>query len=143
LIHFYDYQGTKIKPLWGTAQLFMHPRYMHGAATRYSQFLIPPSKYCRLFYLNHASNNLSCLILQLWSRSIRLCCSTSQKSHGGGWCRLDVNMILVSVMFLCYYFFSNRLHTILEERTLFSGVAEKDTKLYWTLTCKENLITSY
>ncbi|KAJ6821804.1 xylose isomerase-like [Iris pallida] len=26
-------QGTKIKPLWGTAQLFMHPRYMHGAAT--------------------------------------------------------------------------------------------------------------
>lgn len=27
-------QGTKIKPLWVTAQLFMHPRYMHGAATR-------------------------------------------------------------------------------------------------------------
>uniref|UniRef100_A0A1D1XEE8 Xylose isomerase n=1 Tax=Anthurium amnicola TaxID=1678845 RepID=A0A1D1XEE8_9ARAE len=25
--------GTKIRPLWGTAQLFMHPRYMHGAAT--------------------------------------------------------------------------------------------------------------
>jgi xylose isomerase len=25
--------GTDIKPLWGTAQLFMHPRYMHGAAT--------------------------------------------------------------------------------------------------------------
>nr|ACG42142.1 xylose isomerase [Zea mays] len=24
---------TNIKPLWGTAQLFMHPRYMHGAAT--------------------------------------------------------------------------------------------------------------
>lgn len=21
--------------MWGTAQLFMHPRYMHGAATRY------------------------------------------------------------------------------------------------------------
>ncbi|XP_039129335.1 xylose isomerase-like isoform X1 [Dioscorea cayenensis subsp. rotundata] len=26
-------KGTKILPLWGTAQLFMHPRYMHGAAT--------------------------------------------------------------------------------------------------------------
>eukprot|EP00878_Enallax_costatus_P008674 GHUV01009068.1.p1 GENE.GHUV01009068.1~~GHUV01009068.1.p1 ORF type:complete len:407 (+),score=129.84 GHUV01009068.1:796-2016(+) len=26
-------KGTNIKPLWGTAQLFMHPRYMHGAAT--------------------------------------------------------------------------------------------------------------
>ncbi|KAK6942405.1 hypothetical protein RJ641_027782 [Dillenia turbinata] len=26
-------KGTKIKPLWGTAQLFMHPRYMHGGAT--------------------------------------------------------------------------------------------------------------
>jgi len=25
--------GTEIRPLWGTAQLFMHPRYMHGAAT--------------------------------------------------------------------------------------------------------------
>uniref|UniRef100_A0A0D6QWY3 Xylose isomerase n=1 Tax=Araucaria cunninghamii TaxID=56994 RepID=A0A0D6QWY3_ARACU len=24
---------TGIHPLWGTAQLFMHPRYMHGAAT--------------------------------------------------------------------------------------------------------------
>ncbi|XP_058103330.1 xylose isomerase-like [Magnolia sinica] len=28
-----ELQGTKIHPLWGTAQLFMHPRYMHGAAT--------------------------------------------------------------------------------------------------------------
>jgi len=28
-------QGDKIRPLWGTAQLFMHPRYTHGAATRY------------------------------------------------------------------------------------------------------------
>jgi xylose isomerase len=27
-------QGSKIRPLWGTAQLFMHPRYMHGGATR-------------------------------------------------------------------------------------------------------------
>ncbi|XP_073141072.1 xylose isomerase isoform X3 [Henckelia pumila] len=26
-------QGTKIRPLWGTAQLFHHPRFMHGAAT--------------------------------------------------------------------------------------------------------------
>ncbi|XP_059461191.1 xylose isomerase [Corylus avellana] len=26
-------QGSKIRPLWGTAQLFMHPRYMHGGAT--------------------------------------------------------------------------------------------------------------
>ncbi|MFS8004151.1 putative xylose isomerase, Zinc transporter 9 [Helianthus anomalus] len=26
-------QGTKIRPLWGTTQLFMHPRYMHGGAT--------------------------------------------------------------------------------------------------------------
>lgn len=26
-------KGTSIKPLWGTAQLFKHPRYMHGAAT--------------------------------------------------------------------------------------------------------------
>ncbi|KAH7655781.1 Xylose isomerase protein [Dioscorea alata] len=26
-------KGTKILPLWGTAQLFMHPKYMHGAAT--------------------------------------------------------------------------------------------------------------
>ncbi|GAB4838202.1 hypothetical protein Ancab_027732 [Ancistrocladus abbreviatus] len=26
-------QRTEIHPLWGTAQLFMHPRYMHGAAT--------------------------------------------------------------------------------------------------------------
>ncbi|KAJ7528598.1 hypothetical protein O6H91_15G009700 [Diphasiastrum complanatum] len=25
--------GTSIRPLWGTAQLFKHPRYMHGAAT--------------------------------------------------------------------------------------------------------------
>ncbi|KAJ6857839.1 hypothetical protein NC651_039311 [Populus alba x Populus x berolinensis] len=25
-----ELQGTKIRPLWGTAQLFMHPRYMHG-----------------------------------------------------------------------------------------------------------------
>ncbi|KAF8060613.1 hypothetical protein HT031_004790 [Scenedesmus sp. PABB004] len=25
--------GTPIRPLWGTAQLFKHPRYMHGAAT--------------------------------------------------------------------------------------------------------------
>lgn len=31
-------QGTKIRPLWGTAQLFMHPRYMHGGATRYISF---------------------------------------------------------------------------------------------------------
>ncbi|XP_077215246.1 xylose isomerase-like [Tasmannia lanceolata] len=28
-----ELQGTKILPLWGTAQLFMHPHYMHGAAT--------------------------------------------------------------------------------------------------------------
>ncbi|XP_068651901.1 xylose isomerase-like isoform X2 [Aristolochia californica] len=28
-----ELQGTKIRPLWGTAQLFHHPRYMHGAAT--------------------------------------------------------------------------------------------------------------
>ncbi|PKI79542.1 hypothetical protein CRG98_000017 [Punica granatum] len=28
-----ELQGTKIHPLWGTAQLFLHPRYMHGAAT--------------------------------------------------------------------------------------------------------------
>ncbi|RZC73783.1 hypothetical protein C5167_049264 [Papaver somniferum] len=28
-----ELQGNKIHPLWGTAQLFMHPRYMHGAAT--------------------------------------------------------------------------------------------------------------
>ncbi|XP_052199716.1 xylose isomerase isoform X3 [Diospyros lotus] len=28
-----ELQGTKIRPLWGTAQLFMHPRFMHGAAT--------------------------------------------------------------------------------------------------------------
>nr|POF06403.1 xylose isomerase [Quercus suber] len=28
-----ELQGTKIRPLWGTAQLFMHPRYMHGGAT--------------------------------------------------------------------------------------------------------------
>eukprot|EP01018_Ginkgo_biloba_P015161 Gb_01664 [translate_table: standard] len=26
-------EGTSIRPLWGTAQLFLHPRYMHGAAT--------------------------------------------------------------------------------------------------------------
>ncbi|CAL9106032.1 xylose isomerase-like isoform X1 [Musa acuminata AAA Group] len=26
-------EGNKIKLLWGTAQLFFHPRYMHGAAT--------------------------------------------------------------------------------------------------------------
>ncbi|KAL8138230.1 hypothetical protein V2J09_004231 [Rumex salicifolius] len=26
-------QGSEIHPLWGTAQLFMHPRYMHGGAT--------------------------------------------------------------------------------------------------------------
>ncbi|KAH0461968.1 hypothetical protein IEQ34_009543 [Dendrobium chrysotoxum] len=26
-------EGTNIRPLWGTAQLFMHPRYLHGAAT--------------------------------------------------------------------------------------------------------------
>ena len=29
-----ELQGSKIHPLWGTAQLFHHPRYMHGAATR-------------------------------------------------------------------------------------------------------------
>ncbi|GFP96212.1 xylose isomerase [Phtheirospermum japonicum] len=28
-----ELQGTKIRPLWGTAQLFHHPRFMHGAAT--------------------------------------------------------------------------------------------------------------
>ncbi|CAN1808309.1 Xylose isomerase [Linum perenne] len=28
-----ELQGSKIKPLWGTAQLFVQPRYMHGAAT--------------------------------------------------------------------------------------------------------------
>ncbi|KAH9806044.1 Xylose isomerase [Citrus sinensis] len=28
-----ELQGTKVRPLWGTAQLFSHPRYMHGAAT--------------------------------------------------------------------------------------------------------------
>ncbi|KAG6410472.1 hypothetical protein SASPL_128533 [Salvia splendens] len=28
-----ELQGTRIRPLWGTAQLFFHPRYMHGAAT--------------------------------------------------------------------------------------------------------------
>jgi len=26
-------EGTSIRPLWGTAQLFKHPRYMNGAAT--------------------------------------------------------------------------------------------------------------
>lgn len=26
-------KGSAIRPLWGTAQLFKHPRYMHGAAT--------------------------------------------------------------------------------------------------------------
>lgn len=26
-------EGSDIHPLWGTAQLFKHPRYMHGAAT--------------------------------------------------------------------------------------------------------------
>jgi len=26
-------EGTNIRPLWGTAQLFKHPRFMHGAAT--------------------------------------------------------------------------------------------------------------
>ncbi|MFS7991710.1 putative xylose isomerase-like superfamily, Zinc transporter 9 [Helianthus anomalus] len=29
-------QGTKIRPLWGTAPLFMHPRYMHGGATSFT-----------------------------------------------------------------------------------------------------------
>ncbi|KAI5348806.1 hypothetical protein L3X38_001693 [Prunus dulcis] len=28
-----ELQGSKIRPLWGTAQLFLHPRYMHGGAT--------------------------------------------------------------------------------------------------------------
>ncbi|KAL6555216.1 hypothetical protein OROGR_006474 [Orobanche gracilis] len=28
-----ELQGKKIRPLWGTAQLFYHPRFMHGAAT--------------------------------------------------------------------------------------------------------------
>ncbi|XP_021895242.1 xylose isomerase-like isoform X2 [Carica papaya] len=28
-----ELQGTNIHPLWGTAQLFLHPRYMHGGAT--------------------------------------------------------------------------------------------------------------
>ncbi|THG12867.1 hypothetical protein TEA_007936 [Camellia sinensis var. sinensis] len=28
-----ELQGKKIHPLWGTSQLFMHPRYMHGGAT--------------------------------------------------------------------------------------------------------------
>uniref|UniRef100_A0A2N9HZZ7 xylose isomerase n=1 Tax=Fagus sylvatica TaxID=28930 RepID=A0A2N9HZZ7_FAGSY len=27
-------QGTKIHPLWGIAQLFMHPRYMHGKVVK-------------------------------------------------------------------------------------------------------------
>jgi xylose isomerase len=26
-------KGSPIRVLWGTAQLFKHPRYMHGAAT--------------------------------------------------------------------------------------------------------------
>ncbi|KAK4415261.1 Xylose isomerase [Sesamum alatum] len=28
-----ELQGTKVRPLWGTAQLFHHPRYTHGGAT--------------------------------------------------------------------------------------------------------------
>nr|XP_028947161.1 xylose isomerase-like [Malus domestica] len=28
-----ELQGNQIRPLWGTAQLFLHPRYMHGGAT--------------------------------------------------------------------------------------------------------------
>ncbi|KAE8689543.1 Xylose isomerase [Hibiscus syriacus] len=28
-----ELQGDNIRPLWGTAQLFMHPRYMHGGCT--------------------------------------------------------------------------------------------------------------
>ncbi|KAB2600195.1 xylose isomerase-like [Pyrus ussuriensis x Pyrus communis] len=28
-----ELQGTKIRPLWGTAQLCLHPRYMHDGAT--------------------------------------------------------------------------------------------------------------
>ncbi|KAH1039972.1 hypothetical protein J1N35_041715 [Gossypium stocksii] len=28
-----ELQGDMIRPLWGTAQLFMHPRYMHGTTT--------------------------------------------------------------------------------------------------------------
>ncbi|XP_050219204.1 xylose isomerase [Mercurialis annua] len=28
-----ELQGSKIRPLWGTSQLFVHPRYMHGGAT--------------------------------------------------------------------------------------------------------------
>ncbi|KAJ0765910.1 putative xylose isomerase [Helianthus annuus] len=28
-----ELQVTKIRPLWGMAKLFMHPRYMHGGAT--------------------------------------------------------------------------------------------------------------
>lgn len=30
---------TGKKVLWGTAQLFKHPRYMHGAATSEASFL--------------------------------------------------------------------------------------------------------
>lgn len=35
-------KGSNKRVLWGTAQLFQHPRYMHGAAT---------SKYCMLCFL--------------------------------------------------------------------------------------------
>ncbi|GKU93004.1 hypothetical protein SLEP1_g6647 [Rubroshorea leprosula] len=28
-----ELQGSKIRPSWGTAQLFVHPHYMHGGAT--------------------------------------------------------------------------------------------------------------
>jgi xylose isomerase len=34
-------EGTSIRPLWGTAQLFKHPRFMHGAATRFLQMTDP------------------------------------------------------------------------------------------------------
>lgn len=39
-LHHVTVQGSKIRPLWGTAQLFLHPRYMHGAATRYCAIII-------------------------------------------------------------------------------------------------------
>lgn len=84
-------QGNKIHPLWGTAQLFVHPRFMHGAATRCNVYWgsVTFCTVCFTFiecvslFLN--LKNVRELVLQLWIRCLCLFCGSSQEGHGGGW----------------------------------------------------------
>ncbi|KAH7688713.1 Xylose isomerase protein [Dioscorea alata] len=64
-------KGTKILPLWGTAQLFMHPRYMHGAATNselgaYVYAAAQVKKAMEVLNLDTGCNSIEEKILSFW-----------------------------------------------------------------------------